>query len=184
MSCAIGSPSATIISIVENLSSQDIRVSNQSQEELIAELTLEIRRHQNAQDLFDELVAERLGINRSDQRCLDIVDQHGRISAGELARESGLSTGAITTLLDRLERAGYVRRIRDTDDRRRVLVELTDLARERAEEIWGPIAASATRGLAVYSDAELRLIRDFLRGGRDFLAAHTERVKALPPLQE
>ena len=59
------------------------------------------------------------------------------MTAGELDRESELSTGAITTLLDRLERAGYVRRVRDDVDRRRILVELTDEARHRAWEIWG-----------------------------------------------
>jgi DNA-binding MarR family transcriptional regulator len=101
------------------------------------ELGLEIRRHQNAQDLFDEAACAHLGINRSDGRALDILDQHGRLTAGRLAAESGLSSGAITTLLDRLERAGYVRRLRDEGDRRRVLVELTDLAHERASEIWG-----------------------------------------------
>jgi DNA-binding MarR family transcriptional regulator len=98
---------------------------------------LEIRRHQNTQDRFDEVACEYLGINRSDGRALDILDQHGRLTAGRLAAESGLSSGAITTLLDRLERAGYVRRLRDEGDRRRVLVELTDLAHERASEIWG-----------------------------------------------
>ena len=147
----------------------------------MAELGLEIRRHQNAQDVFDDVACARLGINRSDGRCLDIVDQHGQLSAGELARKSELSTGAITTLLDRLERAGYVRRIPDPADRRRVLVELTELARERTWEIWGPMAESAAAELARYSDAELVFMRDFLRRGREILAEQTERVRALPP---
>ncbi len=147
---------------------------------MLEDLEREVRLHQNAQDLFDEVACARLGINRSDGRCLDIIDRHGRISAGELARESGLSTGAITTLLDRLERAGYVVRIRDTGDRRRVFAELTDEARRRASEIWGPIAAEAVPFYDGYGDAELLVIRDFLRRGREFLAAHTERVRALP----
>lgn len=158
---------------------RNIRISKEKAK-LIGELVNELRMHQNAQDLFDEAASERLGINRSDQRALDVLDRRGPVTAGELARESGLSSGAITTLLDRMERAGYVHRVRDTDDRRRVLVELTDEARRRGEEIWGPIAAEGPAGLANYSEAELILIRDFLRFSREFLGKHLERIKALP----
>ena len=81
---------------------------------------------------------------------------------------------------DRLERAGYVRRVRDDVDRRRVLVELTDEAHRRTGEIWGPIAEASTGWLARYSDEELLLIRDVLRSSREFLNEHLERIKALP----
>ena len=66
-----------------------------------------------------------LGLNRTDTRCLDIIERLDGVSAGRLASEAGLSTGAVTTVLDRLERAGYARRVPDPGDRRRVLVELT-----------------------------------------------------------
>jgi DNA-binding MarR family transcriptional regulator len=172
------------VSTVGNLSNQDIRTSREPREALLAALAAEVRRHQNAQDIFDDVACEWLGINRTDARCLDIVDLHGRISAGELARESGLSTGAITTVLDRLERAGFVRRVRDPEDRRRVLVEVTEELRRRAEVVWGPIAAGAEAAFDGYSDADLELILTFLRLGREFLATHTERVRNLPPFAE
>ena len=159
---------------------RNARLSRQAREALVNEIGLEVRAYQNAQDAFDEAATGRLGINRSDGRALDIIDRHGRITAGDLAKESGLSTGAITTLLDRLERAGYVRRVRDDVDRRRVLVELTDEARRRAWEIWGPIAEASGRTLGRYSNEELLFIRDFLRSSREFLLEHLERVKALP----
>ena len=159
---------------------RNVRLSRQEREALIEELGVEVRTYQNAQDAFDEAATERLGINRSDGRALDIIDRHGKITAGELAKESGLSTGAITTLLDRLERAGYVRRVRDDADRRRVLVELTDEARRRAWEIWGPIAEASTSRLGRYSNEELIFIRDFLRSSREFLLEHLDRVRALP----
>jgi DNA-binding MarR family transcriptional regulator len=162
---------------------QEIRLSKDRQE-LLAEVGRAVRAHQNVQDAFDEAACEWLGINRSDGRCLDLLDQGGRLTAGQLAQASGLSTGAITTLLDRLERAGYVRRVRDTVDRRRVLVELTEEAHRRAEEIWGPIAEDGMGGLARYDDEELVFIRDFLRRGSELLARHLERVKALPPRRE
>ena len=160
---------------------RNIRLSREEREALINEIGLEVRTYQNAQDAFDEAATERLGINRSDGRALDIIDRHGQITAGELARESGLSTGAITTLLDRLERAGYVRRVRDDVDRRRVLVELTDEARRRSWEIWGPIAEASTARLGRHSNEELLFIRDFLSSSREFLLEQLERVKTLPP---
>ena len=159
---------------------RNVRLSREEREALVNEIGLEVRTYQNAQDAFDEAACERLGINRSDGRALDIIDRHEQITAGELAKESGLSTGAITTLLDRLERAGYVRRVRDDSDRRRVLVELTGEARRRAWEIWGPIAEASSSNLARYSNEELLFIRDFLRSSRDFLMEHLERVKTLP----
>lgn len=149
-------------------------------EAVIRDLSVEVRRYQNAQDAFDDAAAERLGINRTDQRCMDILDLNGQMTAGQLAAESGLSTGAVTTLLDRMERAGYVQRVRDTVDRRRVLVELTDEARKRAWEIWGPIAEEANEGWARFSDEQLVFLRDFLVGSQEFLARHLERIKAEP----
>ena len=150
-------------------------------EALIGELFLEIRRYQNAQDEFDDAASERLGINRTDQRCMDILDMHGQMTAGQLAAASGLSTGAVTTLLDRLERAGYLRRVRDTVDRRRVLVELAPEARKRAGEIWGPIAEEAGERLVRYSDDELVFLRDFMTESREFLARHLARIKEQSP---
>ncbi|HSJ74379.1 MAG TPA: MarR family transcriptional regulator [Miltoncostaeaceae bacterium] len=154
-------------------------MSRESTGELIAEVGVEVRRHQNAQDAFDDVASVVLGINRTDLRCMDIVDQAGPITAGALARESGLSSGAATTVIDRLEAAGYVRRVRDTVDRRRVLVELTDEARRRASEVWGPIAEEAGRMFAAYDEAQLRVLRDFLRDAVEFLDRHRERVSSL-----
>jgi DNA-binding MarR family transcriptional regulator len=160
---------------------RNVRLSRKERAALLHELGLEFRTYQNAQDAFDEAAYAWLGVNRSDGRALDIIDRHGRLTAGELARESGLSTGAITTLLDRLEQVGYVHRVRDTDDRRRVLVELTDEARRRAGVIWGPVAEAGMGGLARYSDEQLLFMREFLRSGREFLNQHLARIKALPP---
>jgi DNA-binding MarR family transcriptional regulator len=143
---------------------------------LIAEVALEIRAFQTAVDAFDEAVADRLGINRTDLRCLDLLERHGAVTAGELARASGLTTGAVTRLLDRLEHMGYAQRVRDSADRRRVLVELTPLARERATELYGPIAHAGQAGLQRYSAEQLTLLRDFFRSARAF---HEDRASRL-----
>lgn len=147
---------------------------------LLAEVSLEMRAFQIAVDAFDEAVADRLGINRTALRCLDLVDRDGAMTAGELAKASGLTTGAVTRLLDRIERMGYAQRVRDTADRRRVLVELTPLARERAAELYGPIAQAGQTGLERYSANQLTLLRDFLRGARALHNERTDRLKAQP----
>ncbi|MCE6994189.1 MarR family transcriptional regulator [Saccharothrix sp. S26] len=76
--------------------------------------------------LFHHRVAERMGLSPTDEKCLDLaLRERGPITAGRIAELSGLSTGAVTGVIDRLERAGYARRVRDPHDRRKVLVELT-----------------------------------------------------------
>ncbi|HET6944684.1 MAG TPA: MarR family transcriptional regulator, partial [Gaiellaceae bacterium] len=81
-----------------------------SREQLFYETLGLIRRNQVLTQMLDEAAAAYLGINSTDARAVDVIDQHGRITAGELARELRLSTGAVTTLVDRLERAGLARR--------------------------------------------------------------------------
>ena len=85
---------------------------------MIAAVAGEMRLSGVTHDIADQVVADYLGLNRTDARCLDIIDRLERVSAGRLAGEAGLSTGAVTTVLDRLERAGYARRTHDPGARR------------------------------------------------------------------
>jgi DNA-binding MarR family transcriptional regulator len=147
--------------------------------ELIGQTTVEVRQQQIAYDRFHDAVAAYLGLNRTDIRCLDILDLTGRQTAGELAAGMGMSTGAVTAMLDRLEKAGYVRRVRDPADRRRVMVEPTDLARERGQEIYGPFGEQVDPMFGRFSDADLAMIRDFLRMGNEFYELQTSRIEQL-----
>src|SRR5437763_14609895 len=108
---------------------------SREREQLYAELGNEVRASQRATDIVDDLICQLLGINRTDSRCLDIRDQSGSMSAGDLAEASRLTTGAITAVIDRLERAGLARRVPDQADRRRVLVELTPKANAATIEL-------------------------------------------------
>src|SRR5438876_11951776 len=101
-----------------------------SREALIFAIIGEVRANQVLTDLMDEEIARLMGINRTDFRALDVIDQRGQIGAGDLARELRMSTGAVTTVVDRLERAGYARRIPDPSDRRRVLIEVAPQVHE------------------------------------------------------
>lgn len=147
-------------------------------QQLYDELSSEIRANQRATDVVDEVISQLLGVNRTDARCVDILDQHGSMSAGDLAEASRLTTGAITAVIDRLERAGLARRVPDPADRRRVLVELTPKSYETATELmvepmialWQPLGER-------YSDDELRLILDFTRRGREIQERHAEWLR-------
>jgi DNA-binding MarR family transcriptional regulator len=139
---------------------QDKMSSGMSPE--LARLTRALRTNQNADDLFDELVVEFLGINRSDGRCLDIVDRLGGCTAGRLAAESGLTTGAVTALVDRMERAGYLRRTRDPQDRRKVWIETTELTRSITRMIWGHLRTAMRPLFERLSAEQVEAIAEFL----------------------
>jgi DNA-binding MarR family transcriptional regulator len=144
--------------------------------ELIGE---EFRINQNRADVFDEMAGEQLGINRTDQRCLDIVSRLGRTTAGELARESGLTTGGVTAVVDRLERDGYVRRVRDDDDRRRVLIETTPEAHRRTWAIWGPLKDAWEAQSMRFTHEQLEFLLRFMREGNEIAAEHIERIRGM-----
>jgi len=145
---------------------------------LYLELGGEVRANQRATDVVDDLVCQLLGVNRTDARCLDILDEHGRMSAGDLAQKSGLTTGAITAVIDRLERAGYARRVPDPSDRRRVLVEPTEKAYEASMELMVAPMGELTKPMAgQYTDEQLRLIIEFTRQGREIQERHAEWLR-------
>ena len=82
-----------------------------TREDILAEVAEELRLSGVTNDIADQVIADYLGLNRTDMRCLDIIERLDGVSAGRLASEAGLSTGAVTTVLDRLERAGFARRV-------------------------------------------------------------------------
>jgi DNA-binding MarR family transcriptional regulator len=135
--------------------------------EIFEALIREVRLSQEATQRFDAAVAEAAGVNLTDMRCLEVLGLEGPVTAGRLAEATGLTTGAMTTALDRLERHGYARRVRDTTDRRRVLVEITPTAMDGAGRFYGEHTAHAERLFERYNEQELELLLDFVRGSRE-----------------
>ena len=101
------------------------------------------------------------------------------MTAGRLAELAGLTTAAVTSVLDRLERAGYARRVRDQEDRRQVIVEVTPLLEERAGSIWAPIGEEAMAQLARMTVDELKGLIEYFRVGVELNERHVERVRNL-----
>jgi DNA-binding MarR family transcriptional regulator len=134
---------------------------------LLRELIRVNRAYQSAVEKMDEAFFTLLGVNRTDGRCLDVIDQRPGITAGELAVAVGLSPGAVTTALDRLEEHGFVDRARDPADRRRVTLKLTPEANRRAWEAYGPLGEMGAPLIAELSDDQLEAVIRFLRGGTE-----------------
>jgi DNA-binding MarR family transcriptional regulator len=148
--------------------------------DLIDELVSEFRVSGNQDSAFDNLAAARLGVNRTDLHCLNIIENSGGLTAGELADEAGLTTGAVTGVIDRLERAGYARRVSDPADRRRVKLEVTPKFYSRANKIWGPMAADWESRLSRrFTGEELELVTEFLRATNELSRGHLERLRKM-----
>ena len=154
--------------------------SRKQKKDLIEELISEFRAAGNQDSAFDNLAADRLGLNRTDLHCINIIENSGGLTAGELAGEAGLTTGAVTGVIDRLERSGYARRVSDPADRRRVKLEVTPNFYARADKIWGPVAADwASRLGGRFTAEELDRVLDFLRTTNELSREHIERLREL-----
>lgn len=130
-------------------------------------------------------IAERAKINSTDMECLDILAMVGPMPAGRLAEITGLTTGAITGIVDRLEARGYVRREKDPSDRRRVIIQpLIEKALADFGHLFAPLQESMTRLYARYSDEELALILDFLDQSNVVMREQLARLRDEPELKE
>ena len=138
-----------------------------------------VRAYQTAVDNFDQAIADHVGVNRTDARCIDLIDQAGGMTAGELARAAGLTSGAVTAVVDRLEAAGFARRVADPGDRRRVRIEATEKVWEVNAPLMGPLLEESQPILDDLTDAEIERFTEFLRRVIELQQRHTERVRAL-----
>src|SRR6267378_4397225 len=146
---------------------------------LMEQLEHAVRRSSALGVLFGQTVASRVGISSSDLECLDFLNLEGRVTAGRLAEVTGLTTGAITGVVDRLEKAGLVRRERDDNDRRKVFIATVE---EKAAEIgrfYEHMQRAMLKVWDTYSDAELRLLLRFATQGYQTMLAATEELKAM-----
>ena len=147
--------------------------------EQVGELIREFRDSGNLDDAFDNLAAQRLGVSETDLHCLNIIENAGGVTAGELASQSGLTTGAVTGVIDRLEKRGFARRVADPADRRRVKVEVTKAFYSRAERIWGPVAADWASALERFSASQLEDFHDILQATNEITRSHLDRLREM-----
>ena len=129
-------------------------------------------------DRLDQAAADRYGLNRTDMRALDIISRAGPLAPTDLARQLGFTTGGVTTVLDRLERAGYIRRRPAPGDRRRLVVEATQATAARDAEVFGGLIRQTGDLLAAYTDDQLLVIDDFLTCTRQLTAAYADALSS------
>jgi DNA-binding MarR family transcriptional regulator len=117
--------------------------------------------------MFHTAIAEKAGLSATDSKTMDILARHGPVTAGELSAHTGLATASVTSLIDRLEAKGMVRRVRDPADRRRVIVEPVAARIVGAASFFGSIQREFEALVKHYSDDQLETILDFMRGATE-----------------
>jgi DNA-binding MarR family transcriptional regulator len=132
---------------------------------------LALRRSSAAGVLHGQAVARRVGVNSTDLECLDLILMSGPSSAGEIARHTGLTSGAVTGLIDRLERMGLVERAADPADRRKVVVRVREDRIGPIAALYAPLEKSMQALLAGYSKEELKVLIDFAERSGGLLLA-------------
>ena len=135
--------------------------SQRGRKALVAALEREGKRSGASSTLLNHACAEVLGIHATDWEAVDFLDWAGPVTAGQLAALTGLTSGAVTGLIDRLERERLVRRVRDPADRRRVIIELIDDRADEIRPIFEPIRQALDEIHARYSADELAVILDY-----------------------
>jgi DNA-binding MarR family transcriptional regulator len=131
--------------------------------------------------MFAKIVADRAGISSADMDCIDFVNVEGRMTAGRLAELTGLTTGAITGVVDRLEKAGFVRRERDETDRRKVfIVPVAERMMEMGRS-YELVKRAMHKQCEAYSDAQLKFL---VRYGTESYQAMLEATTQLGSAKE
>lgn len=158
-------------------------MSSESENALTA-LGTAIQEYQATVDDFDRETARVLGVNRTDQRCLEIlVEGDGAgLTPREIADRLALTSGSVTTMLDRLERAGYVSRSQHPRDGRRLIVTVTPVALERIWELIGPHLSDSTAAvLSDFAPDELDAVQRFLLTVTGIQREHVSRLREREP---
>lgn len=156
-----------------------MRALRKSQQELVEEIVGRLMRsHSTAAVMFHHAVAECLGLGPSDHKCFDLLCERGAMSGSELAAITGLTSGAITGVVARLEQAGYLRRKPDPHDGRRQILSPALERLRTLHEVFGPIHRDMAALLEAFDTHQLTAIGEFLPRSRDILCRHAARLRA------
>ena len=149
-------------------------------EEIIEAINDKLREMSTETIMFHQAVADILGLHITDHKCLDLIRRYGAMPAGRLAELTGLTTGAITGIIDRLEEAGYVSRTDDPKDRRRIIVEPTKNKKleRKIETIFIPLHERMHKLLSSYSDSELAFLMDVLTRSIELTREESKKLRS------
>jgi DNA-binding MarR family transcriptional regulator len=150
--------------------------------ELLAALDRTIRMVGAQSVLISQATAAKAGINSTDMECLDLLHLEGPATPRRLAELTGLTTGAVTMLVDRLERSGFVRRTPNPADRRSIIVEALPAGAQVLAPLFEPLSRAMGEVNDRYRDADLAIVLDYLSAARDAGAAHLRWLERAPPV--
>jgi DNA-binding MarR family transcriptional regulator len=151
-----------------------VRKRKELAEEIVGRL---VRRHSIAIVLFHQAVAERLGLGPTDHKCLDLLRERGAMTGSDLAAITDLTSGAITGVVARLERAGYVRREPDPHDRRQQILSPVLERMRDIQHTFGPIRKDISALLERFDTHQLTAIAEFLAGSTDLAYRHVALLR-------
>lgn len=151
---------------------------SEERKELLERLSYELGRELSAQTvMFHSAVAEKLGLSVTEHKALDLLGRGGPMTAGQFAEVTGLTTGAITGMVDRLERAGFVKRSADPSDRRKVVIEPIEDKYEEVGWMFASLGQAMRRLLEPYSEEELTIIYSFVSQVPALMREQTQKLK-------
>jgi DNA-binding MarR family transcriptional regulator len=152
---------------------------NSERSQLIEHLIGELQLSSSRGILFHQTLADFLGLNITDHKCLGFLLEEGPQTAGKLAELTGLTTGAVTGVIDRLEKAGYVRREKDPHDRRRVMIAPALDSQARMGKLFLSLHESSLEMSSHYTDEELKVVLRFISESSQMMLHETEKLKKL-----
>jgi DNA-binding MarR family transcriptional regulator len=126
-------------------------------------------------DSLSQAVADRVGLSTSDLLAMDLISRNDQVTAGQIGEHLHMTSGAITGVIDRLERAGLAKRVPDSEDRRRVLVKPT-MKESQIHELFGPLVESLRKATANYSDEDRALLETFIQQVRTAVSETTQDI--------
>ena len=153
------------------------RTSGGNRKALHSALQDAMRRFTNQVTFYSFAVASSAGLHPTDLDCLSAIELDGPLTAGRLADATGLTTGAVTGVLDRLERGGYIRREPDPNDRRRVQVRVVPESLAALRDAFAPMLESSTSLYSRYDDEDLAVITDWIVRSTPMLREETLRLR-------
>lgn len=153
---------------------------SRSRRELIDQLQVTLTQAVADAILVQQAAADRLGLGLSDFKCFTALLEDGSATAGQLADRTGLTSGAVTRMIDRLERSGWVRRVHDSTDRRRVIVEPVQQRLAQVRPLFAGMAAGWSTALDDYDESQLRLLLDLFGRMRSLARQQAIAIKSTP----
>lgn len=128
--------------------------------------------------LFHTAIADKLGLNPTDHKALDLITREGSVTAGRLAELTGLTTGAVTGVIDRLEKAGFVQRTRPANDRRQVIIQPIPEEIQKIHHLFESLGQAVMTMTDRFSDRELAIIHDYLTQSIEILQTETAKLQS------